>query len=290
VPASNRASRREASPDVPGNGDPMDEISDYQHLAPVTRRVNRHTIEEKWDGLPPNCVELISQILVNSQRPVIARISGENKRAQANTALQMISRRLLSKISKGLPFPKGVGRQREDDFDFEKIIDRNRRLEGQLTSEIDANKLLDESLNKELARLQSEKETLANLEANAKTESALRKTASAKFHPLLQSAASQDGEDLEDSSNSRASRVIPSLGVSYPCYSLLSPANFCQITTDENLQMVVRDLEGHVDSLLGNFKPVSGLPEAMTRARAAVQIMIHDRLGSERCQDVVLGA
>jgi hypothetical protein len=281
----------DASLEIPEIGNPIDEISDYQHLVPVTRKVNRHTIEEKWDGLPPNCVELISQILVNSQRPVIARIGGENKRAQVNTALQMISRRLLSKISKGLPFPKAVGRQREDDFDFEKIIDRNRRLEGQLTSEIDANKLLDESLTKELARLQSEKDTLATLEANAKTESALRKTASGKFHPLLQSAASEDVKDLEDSSDLGASRVMPSLGVNLiPANTFSGSANFCQISTDENLQTVVRDLEGHVDSLQGNFKPLSGLPEAMTRARAAVQIVIHDRLGSERCQDVVLGA
>jgi hypothetical protein len=161
---------------------------------------------------------------------VIARFNSESKRAQANTALQMISRRLVSKISKGLPFPKAVNRQREDDFDFEKIIDRNRRLEGQLTSEIDANKLLNENLNKELVRLESEKELLASLEANAKTESALRKEASRKTHPLLQSAGLPEAEDLEDSSNLGVYRAMPSLGVRLSLVISYSPkANFLSV-------------------------------------------------------------
>jgi hypothetical protein len=54
--------------------------------------------------------------------------------------------------------------------------------------------------------------------------------------------------------------------------------------------MVVRDLEGHVDSLQGNLKPLSGLPEAMTKAKAVVQVMILDHLGSTRCEDIVLGS
>jgi hypothetical protein len=116
----------------------------------------------------------------------VVRYNDERKRAQSSTALQMISRRLVSKISKGLPFPQGTRNHREDDFDFEKILDHNRTLEAQLTPALHANELLEAQLSKEIALLESEQENLANLEANAKSETALRNQAARKLHALLQ--------------------------------------------------------------------------------------------------------
>jgi hypothetical protein len=115
----------------------------YQHLAAVTRKVSRETIESKWEPLPPPCVERISQMLQDVQRPVVAHLTNDQKRTQASTALQMVSRRLVSKISKGLPFPQGTRNHQEDDFDFEKILDHNRALEAHLTPALHANELLE---------------------------------------------------------------------------------------------------------------------------------------------------
>ncbi len=162
----------------------------YQHLQAVTRRVSRQTIEAKWEPLPSSCVERISQLLQDLQRPVVARYHDERKKTQSSTALQKISRRLVSKISKGLPFPQGTRNHWEDDFDFEKVLDHNRALESQLTPALHANELLEAQLSKEIALLESERENLANLEANAKTETALRSEAARKLHLLLQP---QDG-------------------------------------------------------------------------------------------------
>jgi hypothetical protein len=167
----------------------------YQHLAPVTRRVSRQIIEAKWEPLPPSCIELVSQLLNDMQRPVVVRLNDERKRTQASTALQMVSRRLVSKISKGLPFPQGARNRREDDFDFEKILNHNRDLEAQLTPILHANELLDSELKKEAARLEEEKEALLELETNAKTEATRRKEAGRKVHSLLQSGDSVTTED-----------------------------------------------------------------------------------------------
>ncbi len=171
----------------------------YQHLQAVTRKVSRHTIDAKWEPLPSGCIERISQFLQDLQRPVVVRYNDERKKTQSSTALQMISRRLVSKVSKGLPFPQGTRNHREDDFDFEKILDHNRALEAQLTPALHANKLLEAQVSKELACLESEKETLATLEANAKTEAGLRSEAARRLHSLLQP---QDGimdiEGLKD--------------------------------------------------------------------------------------------
>jgi hypothetical protein len=171
----------------------------YQHLQAVTRKVSRQTIEAKWEPLPSGCVERISQLLQDLQRPVVVRYNDERKKTQSSTALQMISRRLVSKISKGLPFPQGTRNHREDDFDFEKILDHNRALEAQLTPALHANELLEAQVKKELALLESEKETLITLEANAKTGSAKRSEATRRLHSLLRP---QDGimeiEGLKD--------------------------------------------------------------------------------------------
>ena len=157
----------------------------YQHLAAVTRKVSRQTIESKWEPLPPPCVERISQMLQDIQRPVVVRLTNDQKRTQASTALQMVSRRLVSKISKGLPFPQGTRNHQEDDFDFEKILDHNRALEAHLTPALHANELLEAELRKETARLESEQAYLAGVEANTKREAALR-SQTTKLHPLLQ--------------------------------------------------------------------------------------------------------
>ncbi len=149
--------------------------------------MSRQTIETKWEPLPANCVESIAQLLSDIQRPVIVRLSDERKRTQASTALQMVSRRLVSKISKGIPFPPGTRNRREDDFDFEKILDHNRSLETQLTPALHASELLESELNKELSWLEVEREKLEELETNAKAEANMRKTAAKKAHSVLQS-------------------------------------------------------------------------------------------------------
>src|SRR5712672_2966686 len=121
-PASEPVKRRRIQKPSPNDHDTHEpeEAPMYQHLQALPRRVSRQTIESKWKPLPSNCVERISQLLYDLQTPVLVRYNDERKKMQSSTALQMISRRLVSKISKGLPFPQGTRNHREDDFDFEK--------------------------------------------------------------------------------------------------------------------------------------------------------------------------
>lgn len=160
--------------------------------------MSRQTIETKWEPLPANCVERIAQLLSDIQRPVVVRLSDERRRTQASTALQMVSRRLVGKISKGIPFPPGTRNHREDDFDFEKILDHNRSFEAQLTPALHANELLESELNKELSWLEVEREKLEELETNAKAEANMRKTAAKKVHAvLLPNSSDGDMEGME---------------------------------------------------------------------------------------------
>lgn len=177
----------------------------YQHLAEVTRRVSRQTIEAKWEPLPAACLERVSGLLGDIQRPVVVRLRDEHRRTQASTVLQMVSRRLVNKMAKGLPFPHSAGPRREDDFDFEKILDRARDLEAQLTLALHANDLLESELQKESAHLEAEEGTLLQLESNAKVETSRRKEAGRKLHTLLQSG---DADMMEQSLKDEAGIIM----------------------------------------------------------------------------------
>ena len=192
--------RRAEKPSVPEEEEDISEHEDllvYQRLVAVTRRISRQTINSKWEPLPPGCVERIAQLLQDTQRPVVQHLNSERKRTQASTALQMVSRKLVSKISKGLPFPKETHHHQEDDFDFEKILDHTRRLESILTPTLHANMLLESNLATETALLEQEKKNLKWLETNAKTEATLRRDAARKLHTLLRPDSSMANDELD---------------------------------------------------------------------------------------------
>ena len=184
--------------DSEGEGSEREETPPYQCLTAVTRQIPRHTINSKWEPLPPGGVEHVSQLLHDIQRPAVIHLNDERRRTQASTALQMVSRRLIKKISK-IPFPQGTRSHREDDLNFEKILDYNRTLESVLTPVLHANELLEAEMIKETALLQAEQSALEELTTNAKSEASLRNEAGRKLHSLLLSdGPSVEKEELED--------------------------------------------------------------------------------------------
>jgi hypothetical protein len=288
-----RIERRAQNPTQEEEEEPIqtDEPPSYQHLAEVIHRVSRQTIQAKWEPLPPSCIERVSDLLHDIQRPVVQRLGDERKRTQASTALEMVSRRLINKISKGrLPFPPSSGHRREDDLDFEKILDQSRDLESQLTLTLHANRLLESELSKETAQLEAEEDALAQLETNAKTEASRRKEAGRKLHSLLQS------ENLGATDEGLKDEMGLAMGPHDAPLSLviLPPTCLCAFTAnivqeDEDLQGIVEKLNGHVDSIQGNIKQVQGISEAMVKSKAAVQASLFNHLERTQYEDVVLG-
>lgn len=191
----------------------------YRHLAAVIRRVSHETINTKWDPLPPGCLDKISELLIDVQRPVVLQIHDERKKTQASTAIQMISRRLLNRVRKGMPFPKGIRASREDEFDFEKILDYNRALESQLTPVLHSNDLLEAELRKEEILLENEEKYLAEMEANAKDEAISRRQAARKAHPLLQIEGHSTHKNLNDTIGISEDAVTSSIALDVSFYT-----------------------------------------------------------------------
>ncbi|KAI6714157.1 hypothetical protein PZA11_004147 [Diplocarpon coronariae] len=258
------------------SNEPEDELASYQHLKAVTRRISRQTIDAKWEPLQLNSVDCITQLLQDAQRPVLTRIHDEKKKTQASTALQSTSRNLIKKLKKGLPFPPGSRSHKEDDFDFEKVLDHSRALEAQLTPAMHSNSLLTAELSKEVALLESDKEKLAELEANARSEAAARSKAARKFHSVLQS----------DDPSSKVEALKDDIGLDITRQS--RPLDL-ELHDDENLQALVKDLDGHVGTVQGNIQQIEGISQAIANSRAAVQASLFQRLDNAQYYEVVLG-
>jgi hypothetical protein len=160
--------------------------------------------------------------LTDIQRPTLLRINDERKKQQASDSLKAITRNVIGKISRGMPFPQGTRNHREDDFDFEKILDHNRALESRLTPILHANELLEAELKKEKALLESEEAYLEELETNVKDQALKWKQDSRRVHLLLRTEDKMDEDDLMDTIGIDAESAIPlSLDVSF--YSLRLP-------------------------------------------------------------------
>jgi hypothetical protein len=170
----------------------------YQYLAAVTRYVPRAVIDAKWSGLPITCADQVSQLLQDIQKPVIARLRDAQHQSQASSALHNISRKVVRKISKGLPFPPSTCGNREDDFDFEGILDHNRGLENQLDSVLHSNNLLDAQLSKELSLLEEERHHLEALENNAKAGAIKRKQEIKAVHLYLQGTDQDSHNEVQE--------------------------------------------------------------------------------------------
>ena len=158
----------------------------YQHLATIDHNVSKPTIEKNWAALTPACIERISQLCQSLLRPVVMHATDESKKLQASTAVEMFSRRLLNKLSKGIPFPQATRSHREDDFDFENILDHNRSLSTQLMPILHSNELLESELTKQKTLLEQDEEVLLRLETNARSEAARAKQDERKLHVLVQ--------------------------------------------------------------------------------------------------------
>lgn len=134
------------------------------------------------------------QLLGDIEKSVVQRLRDERKRTQASTAIQMVTRRLGRKIARGLPFPPGSRPQRDEDFDFERILDATRKQEGLLTPALHARELLKAEIKREEVMLEREQAALERLEKNASAERGRRKAEAKKLHPSL---AKKGGEVVE---------------------------------------------------------------------------------------------
>lgn len=275
--ASNQARQRRTSDEQAGSRSSSPEPAPYRHLVNHTRHITRHTIQETWSPLDSACVDSVANILHVASRPVLLRLNNLTKHAQATSALNAISNRLRSKLTRGLPFPPATtSNRREDELDFEYTVDGTEILEAQLDPLLHSVALLQREKERAEQELGRDYKILNSLSINAKSEMRGRKEQLRKVHLLV--------PDTRSDGNSPDSRRLGNLEVS----ETVTSKTFSMLEGDD-LQGLAGQLGNHMESMRGNLQQIEGVIPAITDSRAALRHALLSHLSQDAFDQVILG-
>ncbi|OGE53899.1 hypothetical protein PENARI_c007G00802 [Penicillium arizonense] len=228
----------------------------YAYLKPHVRRVPERTIKSKWITLPEPVQERVRDMFHSLERPVIMRSQNERKRIEAQGAVQAVVRNLGKRLPR-MPFPPAT---KDSNFDYESALNEHRALESSLATMTDSVDLLKAEIAKEEAALVRDKKSLQEMDKNAKRAEAERKRQTKNEHPVLRQL-----DALPQTEGSMASG-----------FTLLgakdSQATLDELDADPEIQGLMKQLNGHLQSMQSNTAPFAGLSEAITRSQAALDL------------------
>lgn len=194
------------SPDVPS---PDQAKRSYPFLAAKQREIPVSTISSTWTPLQSPSLTLARQILHFSERPVLQSLAPGPRREVAASAIRTASKRLASKLSKGLPFPPASKAAvkaskksktpradgREAELDFEAVASEMEALEGRLDPLLHSVEVLRAEERRMQEVLSREAAALEVLERNGREERKLwREGLRRKGHPLVPDRWDPDGD------------------------------------------------------------------------------------------------
>ncbi|KAJ5243363.1 uncharacterized protein N7469_001690 [Penicillium citrinum] len=232
----------------------------YAHLKPQVRRVPEKTIKTKWAPLPEPVQEKVRELFHSLERPVIMRNKNEQKRIEAQTAVQAVVRNLEKRLPR-MPFPPIT---KDSNFDFESALNEHQSLEANLSIMSDSINLLKSEIAKEQALLASEKTALHEMDKNAKRADAERKRQMKKEHPVLRQL--DNPEETQDGPSSEFTLVD----------GKDNQVDLNEWDDDPEIQTLMKQLHGHLQSMQNNITPLTGLREALTRSQAALDLYSND--------------
>ncbi|KAJ5785013.1 CENP-A-nucleosome distal centromere subunit CENP-Q [Penicillium pulvis] len=226
----------------------------YAYLKPQIRRVPEKTIKSKWTTLPEPVQDKVREMFHALERPVIMRQSNERKRIEAQSAVQAVVRNLGKRLPR-MPFPPITN---DSNFDYESALDEHRTLEASLATIKDSTDLLKAEIAKEEALLASDKKELQAMDKNAKRAEAERKRLMKNEHPVLRQL-----DELPQDSGSSGFTLVDAKP---------NQATLDELDTDPEIQTLMKQLHGHLQSMQTNTAPLVGLRDAITRSQAALDI------------------
>ena len=167
---------------------------------------------KKWAPLERDAIAAVHALLEECARPVISHVraagggggvANERRQEQTRQAISSVTRRLRSKLVKGIPFPPGtvvVSSRRgrlgtkgpddrissgiEADFNYERVMEGAQALEQQLTPLQHAIGLLERERKREEAALEADYAALRELETNAQVDLRTWRERARKAHVL----------------------------------------------------------------------------------------------------------
>jgi hypothetical protein len=273
---SKRGKRRRTSQEDNESRASSPEPPPYRFMTARTRKISRQAIQENWSPLDTISVDSVMDLLHTASRPVLLRINNLTKHAQAAAALNTISNRLRSKLTRGLPFPSATTSQkREDEFEYERTVDGIQSLESQLDPLLHSVSLLEKEKERAEKELDKEYKLLNSISANARSESRARRDQLRKVHALV--------PDFKHDDNTHEVRML----------ELQAPVagrgNVFMNPEDEELQGLAEQLGNHMESMRSNLSQIEGILPAIADSRATLRLALLPHLDEKAFEQVLLG-
>ncbi|KAI1858887.1 uncharacterized protein JN550_012346 [Neoarthrinium moseri] len=277
-PRTSDTSTHRPSQEHAGSRSPSPDPAPYRHLTTRVRRIPRDTITNKWSPLDATSIDSVTELLHSASRPVLLRLNNLQKHAQATAALNAISNRLRSRLTRGLPFPPATTSQRrEDELEFERTVDGIQSLQAQLDPLLHGVSLLQREKERAEKELEREYRLLNALGANARSEARSRRDQLRKVHTLVPEPPSR--EDAEAKSGiGELQAVDKAVG-----------KTFIGLDEDQDLKGAVEQLGNHIESMRGNLQQVQGVLPAIADSGAALRLALLPHLDQESYERVLLG-
>lgn len=267
-PLQSQPEDREASPDEAA---PL-----FRQLTTRTRRVPREVIDAKWSPLEPASISSVGDLLHSASRPVLLRMTNLSRHAEANAALNAVSKRLRSKLSRGLPFPPATtAAKREDELQFERTVDGVHSLEAQLDPLLHGVALLRKEKERAQRELEREYKVLHSLGANARAVGKERRDQLRKMHGLVPHPKRDQENKVE---NLRLAKPAENRG----------GKTFVGLESDE-LKSLAGQVGSHMESMRSNLQQIEGVSPAIAESRAALKMALMPHLDPSSYEQVLLG-
>ncbi|KAI9792397.1 MAG: hypothetical protein M1816_002281 [Peltula sp. TS41687] len=238
--------------------------SRFPTLEQEIKLVPPEVVNSKWVNLSVPAQEQVRGLFTAVERTLVMRDRDEDKRAEAQLALNSLLQDLERKLPR-FPFPPDT---KDAHFDYEKLLESNRSLEAQLTPSIHSIGLLKEAIQQEEALLTADKRKLDHLEKEAKAEEILRSRQTKNVHPLL--SLPDDAGSVNDDAE----------GI-----GLIENANEDGIAldaVDSDLAQVIEQLRGYLDNMQEDVTLTHELGDAVSATRVAVDELLHRQLSPKR--------
>ncbi|KAI0130964.1 CENP-Q, a CENPA-CAD centromere complex subunit-domain-containing protein [Daldinia grandis] len=268
---------RRPSPDVQDRSSSPDSAASpprYRHLATRTRRVPLNIIESKWTALEQPALSSVASLLQSASRPVLLRLSNPQRHGHAAAALNAVSKRLCSKIARGLPFPPATtSTRREEEFEFERTVSGIQALESQLDPLLHSVELLRREKERAEKELDHEYKALARLGSNAHAEARERRDQMRKMHVLV--PEKPPPETRVDS----IGEVVSTENSSGKVFADL----------DDELAGLAGQIANHMESMRGNLQQIDGVVPAITKSQGLLRAALQSRLDREQLDNIILG-
>ncbi|OJJ80520.1 uncharacterized protein ASPGLDRAFT_134461 [Aspergillus glaucus CBS 516.65] len=229
----------------------------YAYLKSHVRNVPERTIKSKWSTLPEPVQDKVRDMFRALERPVIVRHQNERKRIEAQAAVQVVVKNLGKRLPR-MPFPPAT---KESSFEYEAALDEHRSLEANLATVTDSMGLLKAEIEKEEALLTKETKQLHDMEKNAKRAETERKRQMKNEHPVLRHL-----DNLPETQDPKPAEFTLA-------DTKDSEATFSELESDPEVQSLLKQLTGHLQSMQTNTAPLTGLKDAVKRSQTALTLL-----------------